>query len=103
MRPIFQAPIIRKGRAGRLSIILVYQDMPSAVRALTHANDDGSYAILINSRLCYERQIEAVLHELTHIQGNDFTSEEQADLLEQMLHTQKQYNVDLSEFVFFTA
>lgn len=45
----------------------------------------------------------AVLHELTHIQGNDFTNEEQADLLEKMLHTQKQNIVDLSEFEFFIA
>ncbi len=45
----------------------------------------------------------AVLHELTHIQDNDFTREEQADLLEKMIHTQKQNTVDLSEFEFFIA
>ena len=86
-----------------MNIVLTYYELPSTVHALTHANDDGSYTILINTNLCHERQMAAVLHELTHIQDNDFTSEEQADLLEKMLHTQNQNVVDLSEFEFFIA
>lgn len=86
-----------------MNIILSYHDLPSAISAFTHANDDGSYTILINANLCHERQMAAVLHELTHIQGNDFTREEQADLLEKMIHMQKQNTVDLSEFEFFIA
>lgn len=86
-----------------LNIILIYQQMPFHIRALTHENDDGSYTIIINKNISTERQKEAVLHELTHIQGNDFTNEEQADLLEKMLHAQKQNIVDLSEFEFFIA
>lgn len=86
-----------------MNIVLIYHELPNTVHALTHANDDGSYTILINANLCYERQMAAVLHELTHIQGNDFTREEQADLLEKMIHTQKQNTVDLSEFEFFIA
>lgn len=82
---------------------MIYHELPNTVHALTHANDDGSYTILINANLCHERQMAAVLHELTHIQGNDFTREEQADLLEKMLHSQKQNAVDLSEFEFFIA
>lgn len=86
-----------------MNIILSYHDLPPAISAFTHANDDGSYTILINANLCHERQMAAVLHELTHIQGNDFTREEQADLLEKMIHTQKPNTVDLSEFEFFIA
>lgn len=86
-----------------MNVILIYQKMPFHVRALTHKNDDGSYTIIINKNISTERQKEAVLHELTHIQGNDFTNEEQADLLEKMLHAQKQNIVDLSEFEFFIA
>ena len=86
-----------------MNIVLSYQILPFHIRALTHENEDGSYTILINTNLCHERQMAAVLHELTHIQGNDFTNEEQADLLEKMLHTQKQNIVDLSEFEFFIA
>lgn len=86
-----------------MNIVLIYHELPNTVHALTHANDDGSYTILINANLCHERQMAAVLHELTHIQGNDFTREEQADLLEKMIHTQKQNTVDLSEFEFFIA
>lgn len=86
-----------------MNIVLTYQILPFHIRALTHENEDGSYTILINTNLCHERQMAAVLHELTHIQGNDFTNEEQADLLEKMIHTQKQNIVDLSEFEFFIA
>lgn len=86
-----------------MNVILIYQKMPFHVRALTHKNDDGSYTIIINKNISTERQKEAVLHELTHIEGNDFTNEEQADLLEKMLHAQKQNIVDLSEFEFFIA
>lgn len=70
-----------------MCIILVYQDMPCHVRALTNANDDGSYTIIINARLSHEMQKSAVLHELMHIKGNDFDAEIQADLLEKMMHT----------------
>ncbi|WP_292017750.1 MULTISPECIES: hypothetical protein [unclassified Megasphaera] len=86
-----------------MNIVLTYQILPFHIRALTHENEDGSYTILINTNLCHKRQMAAVLHELTHIQGNDFTNEEQADLLEKMIHTQKQNIVDLSEFEFFIA
>lgn len=86
-----------------MNIVLIYHELPNTVHALTHANNDGSYTILINTNLCHKRQMAAVLHELTHIQGNDFTNEEQADLLEKMLHAQKQNTVDLSEFEFFIA
>ena len=57
--------------------------------------------IIINKNISSERQKEAVLHELTHIEGNDFSREIQADLLEKMIRAQKQNTVDLLEFEFF--
>lgn len=86
-----------------MSIILIYHDLPSRICALTHANDDGSYTIFVNQNICHERQLKAVLHELSHIERNDFTSEEQADLLEKMLHAHAEMNIDLSQFQFFIA
>lgn len=86
-----------------MNIVLVYYALPKTVHACTRANEDGSYTILINDSLCRERQIKAVLHELTHINGNDFSSDVQATLLEKMLHGQTEPALDLSVFEFFTA
>ncbi len=83
-----------------MNIVLIYHELPNTVHALTHANDDGSYAILINANLCHERQMAAVLHELMHIQGNDFTREEQATLLEEMVRRNTE-NCDVGKFNFF--
>lgn len=74
--------------------------MPFHVRALTHKNDDGSYTIIINKNISTERQKEAVLHELTHIEGNDFSAESQATLLEEMVR-QNTDSCDVSKFNFF--
>ncbi len=68
-----------------MNIILIYQKMPFHIRALAHKNDDGSYTIIINKNISAECQKEAVLHELTHIEGNDFSREVQATLLEEMV------------------
>ena len=64
-----------------MCIILVYQDMPCHVRALTNANGDGSYTININARLSHEMQKSAVLHELMHIKGNDFDAERECKIV----------------------
>lgn len=85
-----------------MNIVLTYQILPYHVRALTHENEDGSYTILINKNISLELQKEAVLHELTHIHGNDFSRDIQADLLEKLLHAQ-QSAPDLRDVEFFVA
>ena len=47
-------------------------------------NEDGSYSILINSRLNHERQMLAYQHALTHIMNDDF-SKEYADDIEKVM------------------
>lgn len=74
--------------------------MPFHIRALTHKNEDGSYTIIINKNISAERQKEAVLHELTHIEGNDFSAEAQATLPEEMVR-QNTDSCDVSKFNFF--
>lgn len=92
-----------KGRLERrVNIVLTYQILPFHIRALTHENEDGSYTILINRNISSERQKEAVLHELTHIKGNDFNRDIQANLLEHMIHAQ-QTAPDLQDIQFFVA
>lgn len=36
------------------------------------SNEDGSYTILINSRLTYDSQLKAYEHAMRHIRNNDF-------------------------------
>lgn len=38
-------------------------------------NEDGSYTILINSRLAYSGQLAAYKHAMKHIENNDFQGE----------------------------
>jgi|LFRM01.1.fsa_nt_gb hypothetical protein len=49
-----------------------YMDMPCRVRGLTHKNSDGTYTIILNSRLSYEQNLKTYMHELKHIKNNDF-------------------------------
>lgn len=70
-----------------MNITLVYQKLPLHVKTLVTENQDGSYTILSNSQFNWEQQKEAVLHDHTHIARNDFTREEHANLIEQMVHS----------------
>lgn len=86
-----------------MNIVLIYQNLPVRVRALTTVNDDGSYTIIINGRQSWEIQKAAVLHELAHIQGNDFSSDVQADILEALLHRHPKKHIDINDIQFFIA
>ncbi len=86
-----------------MNIVLIYQNLPVRVRALTTVNDDGSYTIIINGRQSWEIQKAAVLHELGHIKGNDFSSEIQADILEALLHQHPKKKINMDDIQFFIA
>ena len=61
-------------------------DLPVTVKALVHRNDDDSYTIILNSRLCREQNVRSYLHELQHIDNADLESFEAADSLEYKRH-----------------
>ena len=42
---------------------------------LVTPNEDGSYTILINARMSYEKQKEALRHAMAHILNGDFEKE----------------------------
>lgn len=44
----------------------------SGVNGMVTTNDDGTYSIYINANASKEEQYVAYLHELRHIQNNDF-------------------------------
>lgn len=50
----------------------VLRDMPTTVPALVRENDDSTYTIVLNARLSRARQYKAYMHELEHIENDDF-------------------------------
>lgn len=62
-------------------------DMPIRIKAYTVRNKDGSYTIVLNSRLCSEQNIKSYKHELFHIQNGDYDGDcKNSDLLEIFAH-----------------
>lgn len=49
-----------------------YIDMPSRTKGLTVEDADGFYSIYINAKISAYEQKAAIIHELTHIERNDF-------------------------------
>lgn len=47
-------------------------NMPTTTAETVTENSDGSFTIVINSRLSYERQLKAYSHALKHIESGDF-------------------------------
>lgn len=50
--------------------------LPSAVRAVTLPNDDGSFDVYINSNIPAELQVKALEHELEHIHLGHFYNDD---------------------------
>lgn len=50
--------------------IFLLDDLP--VNEAVTENEDGTFTIFVNSRLCDKKRIEAVQHALMHINNNDF-------------------------------
>ncbi len=55
---------------GEIFIRLV--ELPYKVKALTSLDSEGNYNILINSKMSFEMQKNAYLHELAHVLHKDF-------------------------------
>lgn len=61
-------------------------DMPSRIRSYVVKNPDGSYTIVLNSRLTRENNIIAFHHELQHILNGDYEKNLTADEIELQTH-----------------
>lgn len=57
-------------------------DFGNSIPATVTINDDGSFSIFLNARLSYERRLEAYLHEIRHIQNQDFCRNMSVDEME---------------------
>lgn len=54
------------------TVNVFYVDFPTKAHGMVTANADGSYTILLNSRLSLEQQRRTFRHEMWHIENNDF-------------------------------
>ena len=64
-------------------------DLPYSCGGFVRKNEDGTHTILLNAKLSNEENRRTFLHEISHIDGNDFDIELQADLLERLRHEQE--------------
>lgn len=53
-------------------VYIYHVDMPHSVESNVVENPDGSYTLYLNSRFTYEKNIEGYLHEVDHIENEDF-------------------------------
>ena len=84
-----------------MSIVLTYQLLLHKIKALRHDNQDGRYTIIINNTISIELQRIAILHELLHIERDDFYTHYNANLIEKLAHSHNKQNVNLSKFQFY--
>ena len=66
-------------------IIVKLIDFPTTAKEAVTENEDGTYTVFINAKLTREKQLEAYMHALGHIMGNDF-EKENADEIEFIVH-----------------
>ena len=83
-----------------MNINIVITRLTPHVKAMTTPNDDGTYTIIDSDHLSREEAIKEIVHELTHIEGNDFSAETQATLLEEMVRRNTD-SCDVGKFNFF--
>lgn len=67
-------------------VYIYYVDMPCSISSNIVDNGDGSYTLYLNSRLSYEKNLEGYLHEMKHINNNDFNSFEDIQKIESRTH-----------------
>ncbi len=83
-----------------MNINLIYAVLKPTQTAVLHCNDDGTYTILINRNKPRDKQIQGVMHELSHIRNDDFFSDLQVGILENLTH-EANNDVDVSEINFY--
>ena len=67
-------------------IFTYFMDMPTSIKSFTVANNDMSFTIVINAKICHEQQLMAYAHEISHIKEGDFENIHSVNLLETVAH-----------------
>ena len=84
-----------------MNINIILARLPRRVHAMTRLNEDDTYTVMIDDSLSREQAFKELLHEISHIKGNDFSSETQATLLEGMLRESNYLEEELEEINFY--
>lgn len=58
------------------TINTVVTDMPTTISGFVRENADLSHTVVLNARMSRDRQLEAYMHELEHIENKDFEKED---------------------------
>lgn len=67
--------------------IFVYMaELPNTARSFVASNSDGTYTIVLNSKLSHEQNLISYFHELSHINNGDYEKKCRADLIEINAH-----------------
>ena len=61
-------------------------DLPYAIKGLVALDSDGFANIYVNSRLSREEQRKAAMHEISHLNRNDFYSSATINDAEDFIH-----------------
>lgn len=61
-------------------------DLPTKTREAISINEDGSYTVVLNSKLSRRTQFEAFLHAVEHIKRKDFESYDSVQSIEHSAH-----------------
>lgn len=85
-----------------MNINLIYAVLKPTQTAVLHCNDDGTYTILINRNKPRDKQMQGVMHELSHINSDDFYSDLQAGIIERMAHA-VECDADVSGINFYSS
>lgn len=66
-----------------------YVDLPCTIRAMTvrDCTDDEHYTIVLNSRMSSEMNRTSYLHEIEHIDNDDFQSDLSVQEIEHLRHS----------------
>ena len=65
----------------------IFQNLPCKIKGFVVYNSkEDYYTIVLNSRLSYDQNIKTFIHELKHINNDDFSSTLSATTIEALAH-----------------
>lgn len=71
---------------------IVLREMPTKIKACMVKNSDGTFTIVLNSCLDNIQLLEGCLHELRHIENNDYQFDI-VDAIEEAAHRQRKDDI----------
>ena len=70
----------------RTDVNTLLVDLPGTIKAFVAKDTDDFYTIYLNSRLSHEQNVVSFIHEMEHIEKDDFYSDLTADQIERVRH-----------------